>query len=184
VIQLNQHSAIFLDRDGVINEELNQDYVKTWDEFIFYNYSFEALNLLSKHFQYIFIATNQKGVGRQLMTEAALQQIHQTMLTQIEANGGHITKIYFCTALLDADDCRKPNPGMAFQAKDDYPTIDLTSSVMVGNNISDMQFGKNAGMQTILVNTTKPAFQLPHPHIDAQFNNLLSTAQYLVSLKA
>jgi histidinol-phosphate phosphatase family protein len=183
VITLQHNTAIFLDRDGVINEELHQDYVKKWEEFVFYNYSCQAIALLAQHFSHIFIVTNQKGVGRQLMTETALQEIHKKMVQQLEATGGRIDKIYYCTAVDNTAPCRKPNPGMAYQAKQDFPIIDLSHSIMVGNNMSDMEFGKNAGMQTILVNTTKPAVELPHPSVDLQFNNLLSAAQYLVSLK-
>jgi D-glycero-D-manno-heptose 1,7-bisphosphate phosphatase len=177
-ITANEQTSLFLDRDGVLNEELPNDYVKTWAEFIFFPYTFEALKVLSAKFKRIVIVTNQKGVGRQLMTEDALKAIHSKMLLEINAHGGRIDKIYYCSAIENEDACRKPNPGMAFKAKADFPEIDLANSIMVGNNLSDMQFGKNAGMQTILVNTTKPIFEMPHPHIDVQLPNLLEVAKY------
>jgi D-glycero-D-manno-heptose 1,7-bisphosphate phosphatase len=177
-ITVNENTTLFLDRDGVLNAELPNDYVKSWDEFVFYPYTLEALKILSKKFMRIIIVTNQKGVGRQIMTEEALQAIHVKMLSEISAHGGRIDKIYYCTAIDNDDVCRKPNPGMAFKAKADFPEIDLANSIMVGNNLSDMQFGKNAGIQTIMVNTTKPMFEMPHEHIDVQLPNLLEVAKY------
>lgn len=176
---INRDTTLFLDRDGVLNEELPKDYVKKWEEFVFYPYTLEALKILSTIFNKIFIVTNQKGVGKQLMTEDALHLIHNKMLSIIKDNGGKIDKIYYCTALSNDDPCRKPNAGMAFKAKEDYPSIDLHNSIMVGNNMSDMQFGKNAGMQTILVNTTNPPYPMPHIYIDMQLPTLGAVAQYM-----
>jgi histidinol-phosphate phosphatase family protein len=175
-MQIGNHSALFLDRDGVLNEERPKDYVKTWEEFIWFPYTLEALQILSGIFNKIFIVTNQKGIGRKLMTEKDLLAIHQQMLSQIRNAGGRIDAIYYCTALEDTDPFRKPNAGMAFQAKKEFPEIDLQQSVMAGNNISDMQFGKNAGMQTVFLTTTNPPVLLPHPGIDFQMKNLLELA--------
>jgi histidinol-phosphate phosphatase family protein len=180
---INSNTTLFLDRDGVLNEELPMDYVKKWEEFVFYPYTLEALKILSSIFNKIFIVTNQKGVGRQLMTEEDLHTIHKKMLSIITDSGGRVDKIYYCTALSNDAPCRKPNAGMAFKAKEDFPIIDLTNSVMVGNNMSDIQFGKNAGMQTILVNTTKPPYIMPNNWIDVQLPNLLEVAQYMQRLQ-
>ncbi len=68
---------------------------------------------------------------------------------------------------------------MAFAAKKDFPGIDLQSSVMVGNNLSDMGFGKNAGMYTVYLRTTNPEQPLPHPLIDLSFNSLYDFAKAL-----
>jgi D-glycero-alpha-D-manno-heptose 1-phosphate guanylyltransferase len=181
-IFLTKTTTLFLDRDGVLNEELPMDYVKKWEEFIFYRYTLGALAILSQIFNKIFIVTNQKGVGKQLMTQLDLDIIHQTMLEQIQTSGGRIDKIYYCTALENEHPCRKPNAGMALEAKKDFPQIDLHNSIMVGNNMSDMQFGKNAGMQTILVTTTNKPYNLPNPYIDMQATNLLELAQYMQEL--
>ncbi|WP_298412301.1 HAD hydrolase-like protein, partial [Hydrotalea sp.] len=74
---------------------------------------------------------------------------------------------------------RKPAPGMAFQAKASNPEIDLAKSIMIGNKLTDMGFGKNAGMFTIFVATTNPETPFPHPLIDARFDNLLLAATAL-----
>jgi histidinol-phosphate phosphatase family protein len=180
---INKNTALFLDRDGVLNEEIPMDYVKTWDQLILYPYTLEALRQLATIFNKIFIVTNQKGVGKKLMDELDLINIHFKLVEQVEKTGGRIDKIYYCTALSNNDPCRKPNAGMAFKAKQDFPEIDLTQSFMVGNNISDMEFAKNAGLKSIFVTTTNPPVELPHPGIDLQFANLLEVAQYMQQLK-
>ena len=123
--------TLFLDRDGVINFERNNDYVKSWDEFKFYDSSLKALPLLSTIFNKIIVTTNQKGVGRGIMTEAALQLIHQNMISEIEKVGGRIDEIFYCTDLDNNAFNRKPQPGMALQAKEKFPTIDFSKSKLI-----------------------------------------------------
>lgn len=145
--------TLFLDRDGVINTKLENDYVRNWDEFKFLPGVLEALKLTATLFSTIVVTTNQQGIGKGFYTEADLQQIHQKMLKQVHINGGRIDKVYFCPDLSTAsNNCRKPNAGMALQAKHDFPLIDFSKSLMVGDAISDMQFGKNLGMTTVYIN--------------------------------
>jgi len=174
-------SALFLDRDGVINHEKEQSYVFNYGEFTFYKGAKEALKILAGMFPRILIVTNQRGVGKGLMTTADLADIHQKMLADIEQAGGRIDHIYHCDSLSNDHPNRKPNPGMAFEAKRDYPEIDLTRSVMVGNNLSDMEFGRNAGMYTVFLRTTNPDQPLPHPAIDVAFNSLYDFAKALTT---
>ncbi len=155
--------TLFLDRDGVINHEKYQDYIYNYDEFRFYEGVLEALKLLATRFDRILIATNQKGVGKGLMTEADLHDIHARMLQDITAAGGRIDKIYYCTALDNNHPNRKPHPGMALEAVKDFPAIELHKSLIVGNNISDMEFGRNAGMYTVFVKTTQSATAITQP---------------------
>jgi len=168
--------TLFLDRDGVINFEKNNDYVKTWNEFKFYDESLKALPLLAQKFSTIVIATNQKGVGKGIMTEAALTTIHQNMLVDINKVGGRIDHIFYCTDIDNDSLNRKPQPGMALQAKEKFPIIDFTKSIMVGNRTSDMEFGRNAGLHTVFLATTHPETAFPNPLIDYRFNHLLEFA--------
>ncbi|MBK7099240.1 MAG: HAD hydrolase-like protein [Sphingobacteriales bacterium] len=94
------------------------------------------------------------------------------MNSAIEKAGGKIDKIYYCTSINNKNFDRKPNPGMALRAKAAFHEVDLSKSIMVGNNISDMLFGRAAGMYTVFVTTTLPEVKLPHPYIDLVFNNL------------
>ena len=144
--------TLFLDRDGVINKRLIADYVKDWKEFQFRDGTLEALAKFKEIFDQIIVVTNQQGIGKGLMTVQQLSQIHFEMLREIEKNQGRIDKIYFCPDLTTlANNCRKPNPVMALQAKKEFPAIVFSKSFMVGDSISDMQFGKNLGMTTVLV---------------------------------
>jgi len=165
--------TLFLDRDGVINFEKNNDYVKTWAEFKFYEESILALPLLAQKFSTIVITTNQKGVGKGIMTEDDLTTIHQNMVSAINKMGGRIDHIFYCTDLDNDSINRKPQPGMALQAKEQFPSIDFTKSIMVGNRTSDMEFGRNAGLHTVFLATTHPDTVFPNTLIDYRFNHLL-----------
>jgi D-glycero-D-manno-heptose 1,7-bisphosphate phosphatase len=175
--------ALFLDRDGVLNEEKVEDYIYHWGEFKFYPEVLPALKILAQHFAPIVIVTNQKGVGKGWMTEASLQDIHHHMKAAIEAAGGRIDGIYYCTELDNHHPNRKPQPGMAYLAQQDFPEIEWKQSTMVGNNLSDMEFGRNVGMKTVFLRTTHPNQPLPHPAVDADFDNLLTFAQWVDTQK-
>jgi D-glycero-alpha-D-manno-heptose 1-phosphate guanylyltransferase len=164
--------TLFLDRDGVINVDKEGSYIFTPDEFIFTEGAPALFRKLSAVFGRIVVTTNQRGVGRGLMTEDALKAIHHKMVEEIKTAGGRIDAIYYCTSIHNDDPMRKPNPGMAVQAKEDFTGIDLNRSVMVGNNPSDMLFGRNAGMHTVFVRSTRPAQVFPHADIDLIFDSL------------
>ena len=86
------------------------------------------------------------------MTIEDVDSVHQYMIQQLENNGGKIDKIYLCPQLKSvADNYRKPSPKMAYFAKEDFPDIDLSKSIMVGDMNSDIEFGKNAGMKTVFI---------------------------------
>ncbi len=171
--------TLFLDRDGVINHEKKLNYILNWDEFKFYDGVKEAMNILDNHFNIIVMVTNQKGVGKQLMSAEDLNTIHHNMIAEIEDSGGRVDRIYYCPDLEDNSPNRKPNAGMAFQAKSHFPSIDFSKSIIVGNKPSDMKFGRNAGMHTVFVATTNPEVENPNPLIDLRFDNLLAFAQAL-----
>lgn len=175
--------TLFLDRDGVLNYEKNDDYILNWEEFQFYPTTLEALALLRTQFARIFLVTNQKGVGKGLMLLEDLEHIHAKMLEAIKAKGGNLDHIFFCSDIDSDSPNRKPNPGMAFQAKALYPEIEFAKSIMVGNRPSDMAFGKNAGMHTVFVATTHPETAFPHPQIDLRYENLLEFAQAVSDLR-
>lgn len=175
--------TLFLDRDGVINHEKEADYVYQYGEFVFYDGARIALKVFSEYFDKILLVTNQRGVGRGLMTEDALVDIHRQMLRDIQDSGGRIDDIFYCTATDNQDPNRKPNPGMAYLAQKKFPPIDFTKSIMVGNNLSDMQFGRNAGMFTVHVRTTHPHIVLPHDLIDLSFEDLYAFAKELQTIK-
>jgi len=142
--------TLFLDRDGVINERIWGGYVTEPDGFHFIPGVLEALSLLSNRFGKIILVTNQQGIGKGQMTEDHLGAIHKHMVEEVESQGGRIDAVYFCPDLKSkSDNCRKPGIKMALQAKADFPEIDFSKSIMVGDSDSDVEFGKNAGMFTV-----------------------------------
>lgn len=144
--------TLFLDRDGVINEKRENDYVKSLDEFHFTEGALEALELLEPMFDYIVVVTNQQGIGKGIMTEADLLVIHQKLMKEVTENGGRIDKIYHCPGLVkDNPPCRKPASGMGFQAREDFPEIDFAKSIIVGDSASDMEFGDRLGMKCVKI---------------------------------
>ncbi len=149
--------TLLLDRDGVLNHQKEGGYILNWEEFIFYEDVLDAMPLLAKLFNKIFIITNQRGVGKGLMTEDALQQLHLKMQAGIETAGGRIDGIYYCTAVDTAHGNRKPNTGMAMQLKEDFPAVDFSRSIMVGNSPGDIVFGERIGAFTVFLTTTSPA---------------------------
>jgi histidinol-phosphate phosphatase family protein len=179
--QFDKDWTLFLDRDGVVNKEIIGSYVTTTDEFEFCAGALEAMHTLAELFGKIVVVTNQRGVGRGLMTIDTLREIHREMRGGVEAAGGRIDKVYAATAISDDDHNRKPNVGMALQAKEDFPQIDFHKSVMVGNSLSDMEFGKRLAMHTVFLTSKHEPYALPHDLIDEQFASLQDWAKTLAA---
>lgn len=177
--KIDNNWTLFLDRDGVLNHQKERSYIFTWDEFVFYDGVLQAMQFFATRFKYIFIVTNQRGVGKGLMTEDDLNTIHHHMQKTIEQAGGRIDGIYYCSELESIN--RKPNPGMAMQAQHEFPDLDFSKSIMVGNSMSDMEFGRNIGATTVFVTTTNPAVDRADKNIDAVYETLADFASNLQS---
>ncbi len=146
--------TLFLDRDGVINRRLMGAYVEEWGTFEFLSGVLEAIPIFNQLFNRVVVATNQQGIGKGLMTEDDLQLVHEKMLKEIRTTGGHIDKVYHCPQLAsETPNCRKPGSAMAKQAQKDFPEIDFQKSIMVGDELTDMQFGKNVGMLCVFISS-------------------------------
>jgi len=171
--------TLFLDRDGVINEDKIGSYIFNRNEFIFMPGAAEAIKIFSDVFGLIVIVTNQRGVGKGLMTVEDLEDIHIYMREGLAKLGGKIDKIYFAPDLHNGGPNRKPLPGMAHQAKADFPQIDFHKSIMVGNKLSDMEFGRNIEAKTIFIPSTNPETPFPHSMIDERLDSLYELAKCL-----
>ena len=144
--------TLFLDRDGVINHKIENDYVKSVQDFKFIPEFIHVVKDLSLLFNRIIIITNQQGIGKGLMSISDLNEIHEYMLNTINDNNGKIDKIYFCPHLASENCfCRKPSPGMIQKAFQDYPDIDRSKSYFIGDSDSDMQAGKEEKLISIKV---------------------------------
>jgi histidinol-phosphate phosphatase family protein len=171
----NSHWTLFLDRDGVINKRPFNDYVKRIEDFKFLPGVFKAMQIFAQLFPRIVIVTNQQGVGKGLMTKAKLEEIHQWMQQKIENNNGRVDEVFYCTQLKsEKENCRKPAIAMAVQAQQLFPDIVFEKAIMVGDTESDIQFGKNAGMKTILIGNEKISSSP-----DMQFDTLLDFALFM-----
>lgn len=173
-----KYSALFLDRDGVINRRIIDDYVKTCEDFHFIAGVPESIALLNRFFKRTLVVTNQQGVGKNLMTGEQLQQIHDYMCKGVEHAGGKIDAVYFSPALKrDNALSRKPNIGMGLQAKKEFPEIDFKNSWMVGDSLTDLEFGKRLGMKTVFI-AADPKTVAENDHlIDFAFDSLVDFAE-------
>jgi len=151
-LNINKNWTLFLDRDGVINKKIDNDYVKQWIEFEFIEGVLDALKFLNTVFGSIIVVTNQQGIGKKLYRKEDLEIIHKNMVYEIAYHGGKIDKVYFSPYLKSENHpYRKPGIGMALKAKEDISTINFKQSIMIGDSMSDMEFGRNAGMKTIYI---------------------------------
>ena len=158
--EIDKTWTLFLDRDGVINKQIKGGYVTHIENFDFIDGAIDSIALLSRIFGRIVVVTNQQCVGKGILTKKELDSIHSFMIQRIEENGGKIDKVYFAPQLAEENSTlRKPNSGMADLALVDFPEIDFTKSVMVGDSISDIEFGQNKRMKTVLI--TKDLIGLP-----------------------
>jgi len=145
---------IILDRDGVINFD-SADYIKSAAEWIPIPGSLEAIHLLTDHGYKIYIATNQAGIGRGILTLEALDGIHSKMTGLIEDQGGHVQGIFFCPHHPDElCECRKPGIGLLTRIADDS-SANLWNQPFVGDSITDIMAASAMGCQPILVKTGK-----------------------------
>lgn len=144
--------TLFLDRDGVINKRIFGGYVTKPDEFVFNDGVIDSIAFFTTFFNKVIIVTNQQGVGKGLMIESQLSDVHNYMKSVITKNGGKIDAVYYCTDLASKpNNCRKPNINMANKAMADFPKIIPNKCIMVGDSKSDIEFGKNAGMKTVFI---------------------------------
>ncbi|MBU4184746.1 MAG: D-glycero-beta-D-manno-heptose 1,7-bisphosphate 7-phosphatase [Proteobacteria bacterium] len=151
---LQPKKVVFLDRDGVINRKAPKaEYVKSWDEFEFLPGSIDAMRLLSKHDYKIFIITNQAGIARGAMTENDLKLIHTNLEKELEKHNVKIEGIYYCPhGWNDGCECRKPKPGMLYQAARNHD-LNLSKAIFVGDDERDLQAGNATGCRTLLVDS-------------------------------
>jgi histidinol-phosphate phosphatase family protein len=181
MIPITPDWTLFLDRDGVLNVEKEGDYIRHAGELQLLPGVAEAMALLAPRFRHVIVVTNQKGIGKGLMTETDLADIHAELQRRIAAAGGRIDRIYHCPDTDASSPCRKPNAGMGRQAMRDFPGLDPLRSVMVGNTLSDMGFGRALGSRTVFVDSAKPRPPQPHPWVDHWCEGLWAFAKTLIN---
>jgi len=169
--------TLFLDRDGVINRRIIDGYVNSWEQFEFLEGVPEAIARLSSLFGKVVVVSNQQGIGKGMMTGTDVQQIHDRMTEEIGKAGGRIDAVFIAPHLKsEGSVMRKPNIGMALKARKQFPEIRFSRAVMAGDSLSDMLFGKRAGMKTVLI-SRETDIARKHPKlVDFIFPDLASMA--------
>jgi D-glycero-D-manno-heptose 1,7-bisphosphate phosphatase len=160
-------STVFLDRDGVINENL-PGYVRHWDEFCFIPGACDAIARLTAAGHRIIVCTNQAGVATGELSIRSLEEIHQRMLVEIAKARGHVERIYYCPHGKQARCfCRKPQPGLLLRAHAELG-CDLTDAVFIGDSMTDVRAAIVAEVFPILVLTGRGVEQLKQHAADVQ----------------
>jgi len=166
----NPQSAIFIDRDGTLNEDIG--YVSSPDQLTLYPWAAEAVRLINKTELKAIVITNQSGIARGIYTEETLNAIHQKMIEELAMQGAKLDGVYYCPhhpKIGDARyriecDCRKPKTGMLDRAAREQD-IDLSRSFVIGDKASDINLALNAGARAALVMTGYGRDTQAHPDL-------------------
>ena len=147
--------AVFLDRDGVINQRPPEgDYITRWEDFHILPGVAEGIALLNHAGFSVIVVTNQRCVAKGQLSEADLQQMHERMTDDLARAGANIDATFYCPHEIEPRcDCRKPAPGMLLSAARLHG-IDLRASWMIGDSDNDVEAGHNAGCKTARVIAT------------------------------
>ena len=157
--------AIFLDRDGVINEE-RKDYVKNLSEFKILEGVSDAIKLLKKKNYLIIIITNQSAINRGFLSIKELMRIHQYFQDYLRKNNTSVDAIYYCPHKPEENcSCRKPKPGLILKARNDF-NINLEKSLIIGDSIKDIEAANAAGCNGILLEKDQSLFQVVKKIVD------------------
>jgi D-glycero-D-manno-heptose 1,7-bisphosphate phosphatase len=155
--------AIFLDRDGVINEN-RPDHVKNWREFRFLPGSLQAITELSQAGSRLFVISNQAAVNKGIIPREAVDDINRRMIEAIESQGGKVEGLAYCPhSPEEFCACRKPRPGLLHGLAEVHG-VDLRTSVVIGDALSDIEAGQAAGCKTVLVMTGRGREQFSQAH--------------------
>jgi len=168
--------TLFLDRDGVINERIFNNYVLEWGAFHFTEGLLANAAQIGAAFEHIVVVTNQQCIAKGLLSEQALNDIHQNMSNELQNAGMHIDIVLAATEFKNGQaQRRKPNTRMAFEAQEAFPNIDFQKSIMVGDTNTDILFGKKLGMYTVLVASIEKVKETP----DLTIAHLSELSRYL-----
>jgi D-glycero-D-manno-heptose 1,7-bisphosphate phosphatase len=165
-------NTVFLDRDGVLNEKMPEGrYVTGWHEFHLLPGVPEAIARLNRAGLRVVVVSNQRGIALGLYTAADVENMHASLQNLLKTRGAHIDAFYFCPHDKQECNCRKPLPGLFEQAAAQFPDLAAETSVMIGDSLSDIEFGHRLGMKTVFIEAA-PGRQKPGAHIGAEMADL------------
>jgi histidinol-phosphate phosphatase family protein len=183
LIEVDSSWTLFLDRDGVINRKIDNDYVKNIRDFEILPGVLESIYHFDQLFDKIIVVTNQQGIGKELYTHHDLEKVHQYMMYMVEEAHGRIDAIYYCPHLAGTCTCRKPAIGMGLNAKNDFPEIDFSKSIMVGDSDSDIAFAHGLNMLAVKIMSTTANNNPLIANADIFVPDLLSFAKLILKYK-
>jgi len=180
---MNCKPAIFLDRDGVLIDDVG--YLSRIDQIKLLDRVPESILLLQQHF-YIIIVTNQSGIARSFFNEQDLLNVHTALINKLNAHGAIIDYIYFCPHFEGSTDpqysitcnCRKPLPGMLLKAREEWG-ISMNKSFLIGDMMRDVTAGESAGVKSFLINNSS---NNRSTHSVMQSYNLWDVSQQIISI--
>jgi len=153
--------TVFLDRDGVLNRKLPEGcYVSSWSEFQPLPGVPQAIAHLNNAGLRVVVVSNQRGIALGLYTSEDVRKVHSELQGWLQSQDAHIDAFYFCPHNKQQCNCRKPLPGLFYRAHAEFPDIVAASSIMIGDSLSDIQFGHRLGMRTIFIEG-EPGVQKP-----------------------
>jgi len=180
--------TVFLDRDGVINRKLPEgQYVTAWQHFHLLPGVPEAIAHLNQAGLRVIVVTNQRGIALGLYAPSDVDHIHIQLNERLAQSGAHIDGFYFCPHDKDQCNCRKPLPGLFEQAQKDFPDIQPETSLIIGDSLSDIEFGKNLSLKTIFIEGhsehQKPGSQKAKELADERYPSLTKAIDHLPAKK-
>jgi len=180
---------VFLDRDGVLNEKMPEGcYVASRADFHLLPGVVEAIGRLNRAGVRVVVVSNQRGIALGLYTAADVNAIHTTLQDLLANRGAHVNGFYFCPHDKGQCNCRKPLPGLFEQAVAEFPEITSSSSVMIGDTLSDIEFGRRLGMLTVFIEGAperrKPGTEAAWELADLRFSSLPHAVDYLLRPRA
>lgn len=172
--------AVFLDRDGVINEKAPEgSYVTDLSHFKLLPGALDAIAKLNQNQFRTFVITNQRGIARGLVTPASIATIHEYLQDAVSRANGRLEKIYVCPHDYgDYCDCRKPRPGMLLAAAREFG-LHLNESWMIGDSMIDVEAGRRAGCRTAYIGADQcPLADLNGPTLEQVVAQLIDLEQH------
>jgi len=178
--------AVFLDRDGVINRKPPEGtYISEWRDFHLLPGVEAAIAELNRASIRVIVISNQRGIALGRTTQAGVETLHGCLEECLAAAGAHIDAFYYCPHDKGECECRKPKTGLFEQAFRDFPAIDRSACLVIGDSLSDVQAARNLGLPSILIEgdpgTRKPGWEAAAKLADAVAASLADAVTRIIS---
>jgi len=185
--EFSRVETVFLDRDGVLNEKMPEGcYVTRWADFRPLPGVPEAIQMMNRAGLTVIVVSNQRGVSLGLYSVDDVNSIHDAFQDLLKSHGAHVDGYFFCPHDKHQCNCRKPLPGLFEQAATQFPKIHATTSVMIGDSLSDIEFGRNLGMPTVFIDGCqehrKAGAEVARGLADQTFPTLITAVKAIVAI--